>query len=98
MVHGRLEEDENCHGQCNPFSIAASWPEIQGHEVKDSTPKYMSRWQVFEQIAHLEEEYQEVGEPQSYEDNYYIDMLVPDAVIGMGTILEDRSEKKNGKN
>ena len=49
-------------------------------------------------IAHLEEEYQEVGEPQSYEDNYYIDMLVPDAVIGMGTILEDRSEKKNGKN
>ena len=58
---GEKEEDENCHGQPNPFSIAGFWPEMQAYDVRDDA---LSRWQVFEQVAHLEEENHEDGEPK----------------------------------
>ena len=78
--------------------MTAFWPEMEAQVLRDDMIIHMSQCQVFQQITILEEEYQEVGEPQSYEDNYCIDMLVPNAIIGKETSLEDRIEKKNGKN
>ena len=92
------EEDENCHGQPNSFSITSFRPEVEAQVISDDIMIHTSQCQVFHRVEHLEQDYQEVGEPQSKEDNYCIHMLVPNSVIGKGTNLEDRSEKKDGKN
>ena len=60
------EEDENCHGQPNLFSMMkAFWPEMEAQEIRDDMIIHVGEFQVFQQIAHLEDEYQEVGEPQA---------------------------------
>ena len=94
------EEDENCHGQPNLFSMmTAFWPEMEAQVLRDDMIIHMSQCQVFQQITILEEEYQEVGEPESKEDNYHLHLMtVPNIVIGKSTNLEDSSEKKNRKN
>ena len=77
--------------------MTAFWPEMEAQVLRDDMIIHMSQCQVFQQITILEEEYQEVGEPESKEDNYHLHLIVPNIVIGKSTNLEDRSEKKNRK-
>ena len=95
---GEKEEDENCHGQANPFPIAGFGPEMQAYDVRDDALSYLSPWQVFQQIAHLEEEYHEDGEPKCEVGSYHWDIFVPDSVCGIGTKLEHGSENEDRKN
>ena len=44
---------------------------MQAYDVRDDALSYMSCWQVFQQIAHLEEEHHEDGEPKCEDATYH---------------------------
>ena len=95
---GKEEEGENCHGQPNLFSVAAFRPEMQAHEVRDDALIYMSPWQVFQPLTHLEAEYREAGEPKCDDPFQSPSRSLPNFVICSGTKLKESSEQENRKN
>ena len=67
MKGARMAKRKKIKTQPNPFSIAGFWPQMQAYDVRDDA---LSRWQVFEQVAHLEEEHHKDGEPKFEVGNY----------------------------
>ena len=71
---------------------------MQADDVRDDALIDISHWQVLQQIAHLEEEYDEDGKPNCKDVSYLVGRSIPNSVAGTGTKLEDRSEKEDRKN